>query len=265
MGPSSSKPTRPNNRFLRTVMALVLREMATTYGRSPGGYIWAFLEPLAGIALLSIVFSIAFNAPPLGTNFPLFYASGFLPFFYYTEVSQKLAASLRFSRPLLFYPTVTYLDAIIARLLLTILTNSIILMCVLGCILALSKASHSLSFPHLLNAFLMMTALGFGVGVLNCFLMMSSALWERLWAIANKPLFIISGVLFLYDDVPDQFAHILAFNPLIHIIGETRNGIYQSYSATYVNSWFVYGLSLGLATVGILFLNKYNKQLLNNG
>ena len=27
--------------------------MGTTYGRSPGGYLWAILEPVAGIALLS--------------------------------------------------------------------------------------------------------------------------------------------------------------------------------------------------------------------
>ena len=36
---------------LRCVIALMLREMATTYGRSPGGYLWVMLEPIAGIAL----------------------------------------------------------------------------------------------------------------------------------------------------------------------------------------------------------------------
>ncbi len=60
----------------RAVMALILREMATSYGRSPGGYAWAVLEPLAGIALLTVVLSVAFHAPPLGSSFALFYIFG---------------------------------------------------------------------------------------------------------------------------------------------------------------------------------------------
>ena len=59
-------------RFVRTILALILREMSTTYGRSAGGYIWAVLEPAAGIALLAFAFSLALRAPSLGTNFALF-------------------------------------------------------------------------------------------------------------------------------------------------------------------------------------------------
>ena len=47
----------------RIVMALMLREMATTYGRSAGGYLWAILEPILGIALLSVIFSLALARP----------------------------------------------------------------------------------------------------------------------------------------------------------------------------------------------------------
>lgn len=88
----------------RTIVALMLREMVTTYGRSPGGYIWAIVEPVAAIALLSFVFSIAFRSPPLGDNFPLFYASAYLPFMLFLDVNNKLATAIKFSRPLLAYP-----------------------------------------------------------------------------------------------------------------------------------------------------------------
>ncbi|WP_430450396.1 ABC transporter permease [Rhodophyticola sp.] len=64
--------------------ALILREMSVTYGRSPGGYIWAVLEPAAGIGLLVLVFSVAFEAPPMGSNFAMFYATGMIPFLAYS-------------------------------------------------------------------------------------------------------------------------------------------------------------------------------------
>ena len=78
----------------RTVVALILREMATTYGRSAGGYIWAILEPVLGVALLSAVFSMALQHPGLGTNFPLFYATGFLPFAMFNDVANKVARDM---------------------------------------------------------------------------------------------------------------------------------------------------------------------------
>src|SRR5690606_17476223 len=115
----------------RSVFALMLREMSTTYGRSPGGYLWAVGDPVAGVLLLSIVFSLAFRSPPLGTNFPLFYATGFLPFMAYTELTMKIGQAIRYSRPLLTYPTVTFVDALLSRLLLNLLTNVVIFIIVI--------------------------------------------------------------------------------------------------------------------------------------
>ena len=43
---------RPRFQMGRTVVALMLREMATTYGRSAGGYAWAILDPVLGVTLL---------------------------------------------------------------------------------------------------------------------------------------------------------------------------------------------------------------------
>ncbi len=110
----------------RSVFALVLREMSTTYGRSPGGYIWAILEPVAAIALFSLAFSFMVRHPPLGRSFALFYASGFLPLAAYQALAANVGGAIRFSKPLLAYPTVTYIDAIVARVFLTMLTHTLV-------------------------------------------------------------------------------------------------------------------------------------------
>ena len=88
---------------LRAIVALMLREMATSYGRSPLGYLWALLEPVAGIALLTAIFSSGFRTPPMGNNFAIFYASGLVPFLMYVDLNGKVMASLNFSGSLLVY------------------------------------------------------------------------------------------------------------------------------------------------------------------
>ena len=105
--PSTSLPLpraprrSPKRRFasLRTIAALILREMTTTYGRSPGGYLWAILEPVAGIALLTAIFAMSFRSPALGDSFPLFYATGMMPFMMFTGIHSKVSQSLSFNRP----------------------------------------------------------------------------------------------------------------------------------------------------------------------
>ena len=78
----------------RIISALILREIGTSYGRSPGGYLWALAEPVLGIALLTVIFSIGFRTPPIGVNFPLFYATGLLPFLMFVDLSNKVAQAI---------------------------------------------------------------------------------------------------------------------------------------------------------------------------
>ena len=247
----------------RTVFALMLREMATTYGRSPGGYVWAVLEPAGAIALLSIVFSLAFRAPSLGSSFALFYATGYLPFMLFQDLSNKTAKSIQFSKPLLSYPAVTFMDAILARFLLNALTHVMVFYVVLTGVVILFDPRTIVTLPHVLNAFVMAAALGLGVGTLNCYLMAIFPVWERLWTIATRPLFILSGVLFIPEVVPRDYRDYLLWNPLIHVTGEMRRGFYPTYDAAYVAPAFVWVTALVTFALGLVLLGRYHRDILN--
>ncbi len=202
--PSPIRPMRRLSAF-RAISALALREMATTYGRSPGGWLWAIVEPVAAVALLAFAFSLAFHAPPLGVNFALFYATGLLPYMLFHDVSQKVAASVRFSKPLFSFGSVRYLDALIARFCLNLLTHCIVILLVFSAILVAFRTGAEPDPLGIAIALAMAAALAAGVGAINCYLFTAFPAWERMWAIATRPLFIISGVVFLFEDVPDQY------------------------------------------------------------
>ncbi|MDJ1008509.1 MAG: ABC transporter permease [Paracoccaceae bacterium] len=246
----------------RATTALMLREMVTSYGRSPGGYLWAVLEPVAAIALLSIVFAAAFQSPSLGRSFPLFYASGFLPFLMFNDLVNRLASALRFSRPLLAYPAVTFLDALLARFLLNLGTHIIVALLVIGGILMLFETATVLRPGPLALGLAMTAALAFGIGVFNCFMLSAFPVWDRLWQIVSRPLFVISGIFFLLEDVPQPFRDWLWFNPLIHITGEVRRGVYATYEPGWVSPIYVFALSLVAAVLGLMLLRRHYKELL---
>lgn len=250
---------------VRSVAALMLREMGSTYGRSPGGYLWMVIDPVAGVALLTLVFSLFLYTPPLGRDFALFYATGLLPFTYYTEVSAKIGQSIRAVRPLLAYPSVNYLDAILGRFVLNTLTSLVVFgLLVLG-ILALSGEGVHLRLGRLLDGFGMLAVMALGFGALNCFLFGLFPVWERVWNILNRPLFMVSGVFFLVDQMPQPMRGWLMLNPLTHALAEVRAGIYATYDAPFVQPVYPYAVGLVALFFGLLLLNRHHRFLATEG
>ena len=248
----------------RAVGALMLREMSTTHGRVPGGYLWAVAEPLAGIALLSVIFTIGFHAPALGTSFPLFYATGLLPFLAFSDITGKLAQALNFSRPLFAYPAVGVLDAILARFLLAALTQLAVASLLLGGILFLSETRATPDLGTLAQAAGLLAVLSLGVGTMNCLLIGVMPLWQRVWSILMRPMFLISGVFFTYQSVPLPWRDLLWWNPLIHVTGLVRRGIYPGYDASYTSPTYVLALGLTVALLAGLGLRRWHRDILSD-
>lgn len=261
----AQRPRGRSHRFasLRTIAALVLREMSTRYGRTPGGYIWGILEPLAAILFLSVGFSLVMRSPSLGTSFLLFYATGFLPFNLYQTISNTTARALNFSKPLLKYPAVTWVDAILARFILNSLTGIVIAFILIGSVLMVTDSRAVLDMGPTLQALALTMLLGLGVGTANCVLLGLYPLWDVAWSIITRPLFLASGVLFLYDDLPPLARDILWYNPLLHITGLMRRGFYPTYTASYVSMLYVLLISLILLVLGLILMGRYHRVILN--
>jgi capsular polysaccharide transport system permease protein len=247
----------------RVVFALMLREMNTTYGRSAIGYLWAFAEPVLGIILLTAAFSVVMRSPPLGTSFALFYASGVIPFLAYVHTSTKTAAAVRFSRSLLVYPRVTFLDAVVARFLLNALTQAVVAYVLLTVLLLAQDTRAMLDLKAIALSMGMALSLGLGVGAMNCVIFSMLPSWERIWGILNRPLFLVSGVFFMFDSMPEPVQDILWWNPLVHVVGMMRIGLYPTYPGDYVSVPYVMSLSVFLTVFGLFYLRRYHKKILN--
>ena len=248
---------------LRAIMALILREMSTRYGRTPGGYVWAVLEPVGALIVMSVVFAILLRAPPLGNSFILFYASGYLPFIISATIMGNVQSAISFSKPLLMYPAVSWLDAIIARFILNLLTGVVIFIMVFVGILQFTQATATLEFGPIILSVLLAAFLGLGLGTLNCFLIGLFPAWGSIWGILTRPLFLVAGVIFLYENMPPFVQEILWYTPWIHFTGMARTGIYPTYAPDYISIPVVMLWSLISLFFGLLLLRRYYQDILN--
>lgn len=249
---------------MRTILALILREMSATYGQSPGGYVWAILQPIGFIVILSIGFSLLVRSPSLGTSFLLFYATGFLPFDLYSTLTGKVQGALKYSRPLLAYPRVTWLDTILARFTLNVLTYLTVSCIVITSILIFVNNKSVLDMQNIMLGFSMAAALGLGAGIMNCLLVGLYPVWAIIWAVLSRPMFLASGVLFIYEDVPGAAQTVLWWNPVMHATGLMRKGFYSTYNGSYISVQYGFGIAMLLIAVGLFFMRSHHQRVLDN-
>jgi len=257
--------TNDNSIFVgafRSVSALVLREMGTRYGRSPGGYVWALAQPLGIIVLLAFAFSLLARTPSLGTSFILFKATGFLLLQAFNNIGGTVGGSLSYSRSLLLYPRVVWLDALIARFLLNTLVIWVVSFVILAGVIVFEDLRVTLDWSKVFLSGALATMLGLGFGCLNAYLFARFPIWTNVWSILTAPLFLISGVIFLYENMPPFAQSILWYNPLLHVTGIMRDGFYTAYSPGYISVMYVMTCALVPMVIGLLLLRQFHRDLL---
>ena len=246
----------------RSVIALMLREMSTRYGRTPGGYLWAIFEPLAMIIVLGMAVSLFARSPDLGTSFLLFKATGTMPLQVFTVLGGQVGHALTFSKPLLRFPRVSWVDAILARFLLNMMVAFTVTVLIIVGIIIVDDVTVMPRWGDILLAMGCAASLGLGVGCLNAYLFTRFAVWQQIWSILTRPLFLFSGVIMTYESLPAFAQQILWYNPLLHISGMMRAGFYVMYQPDYISVPYV-GLWIGVPMVlGLLLLRRHHRNLL---
>ncbi len=236
---------------IRVVAALVIREMSTRFGTKPGGYIWAFLDPAAHIAFLSLIFMAIAHAPPLGTNFPLFFASGYIAFQFYQSMAGYLNGAVNANRALLSYPNVAPIDTVLSRYLLQFGTTAVVGFCVFVVIGFELKSPPSVHWQFLIEAAFAASLIALGNGLANNILFAKYPLYEKFYDILTRPLFLLSGVFYLPDSLPHPARDIVLLNPLVHVVMLFRKGFYPEYRAIGYNGAYLYAVAFSFLFFGL--------------
>ncbi len=244
---------------LSIIAALIIREMITRYGNKFGGYMWAVLDPVLTIGILTLVFSAIARVPPLGRSFVLFFATGYFAFYIYRSMQEQISKAVSSNRALLSYPIVQPYDAIVARVILQVATLFAVSLVLFGTIGIYVEIS--VNVEPVLTASSIAVLLGLGVGASNIVWFHLSSTYNQIWNVINRPAFMVSGVFFLPENIPSPYRDILMWNPMIHVVGLFRTGFYPTYRAPYIDMNFIVGLAVFSVTFGFILVWLFDAKI----
>ncbi|MDX0716806.1 ABC transporter permease [Sinorhizobium medicae] len=243
---------------------MIVREMSTRFGSKPGGYVWALIEPIGYIGMMTIIFGAIAHSPALGTNFILFFATGYLGYQLYQSRVMYLSSAVRANKPLLSYPNVAPIDAITARYILQTLTTALVAVIVFSAISMTMPHAPELNWVRLLEAEFYAGSLALGVGLFNSVMFVKYSLYEQLYGILTRPMFLLSGVFFLPESMPHPYRDFLLINPIVHVIMLFRTGFYPEYRAVSLDIPYLAVFSAIILIIGLTVFTFSRKALRND-
>lgn len=238
------------------VFALFIRELKTRFGAYRLGLVWAFLEPMSFVLLITAIRSFRSSGSLFGGEthhmpFPLFLMLGYVPFQLFSKLLSQGAAAVNANQGLFNYRQVRPIDAILARTLLEMILFSSVIMIFMTVFWWFGFDAAIGDPTKLVLAFSLLSMFGGGIGMILCVGELRVPELGKIIPLLTRPLFFISGIFFSINDIPGEYQHYLLWNPMLHAIELMRNACYPSYNTESVSMEYLAFVALVTVFFGL--------------
>jgi capsular polysaccharide transport system permease protein len=238
------------------VFALFIREIKTRFGVYRLGLVWAFLEPMTFVIVISALRSISsggglFSGESHGMPYPIFLLLGYIPFMLFSKLLTQGAAAVNANQGLFNYRQVRPIDAILARTLLEVLIFSGVLLIFIALFWWFGFDAIIAAPVRLVVTLALLSMLGGGLGMIICVGQLRFPELGMVVPLLTRPLFFISGLFFSLNDIPSQYHDYLLWNPILHAIELIRTACYPGYNAAFVSMGYLAFIALSTVFFGV--------------
>ena len=237
--------------WYHSVAALFLRELHTRFGKHRLGALWLLAEPVLSSLIVLLVVG---QRHPLsgGVDSVGFTLAGAVSWGLTRNLFNSVQKSVDANQGLFAYRQVVPLSTMIARALLESVLSLTVYLTLLGLCCWWGEPA---GLPHpleLLGCWILLTALGGGLGLLLAALQAVAPSAARACNLGMRPLMWFSGVYYSVLAMPPDWQALVMWNPVLHAIELVR---VQQFGSAYVTpcSWQLpTACALGLITAGLI-------------
>lgn len=241
---------------LRVMVALMIRELHTRFGRENLGYVWLFVEPAmlgVGVALWQWTVQGSSSMPGNLNKFS-FFLVGYILFYLFRTLVSRSPNGLAANYQLMFHSRVTIEAVMWAR---TVLDSAAVAVCLLIFVVLIGIAFGDWPTDpvQMIVGVALMGLLAHGIGLI--FLSataVSPGITDRLVHPFTYLSLPFSGMFFMAWWLPGSFQEVLLWFPLLHIMEFVREGQFGgrvpcTYDLPFVMAWIVSLNFIGLVAL----------------
>jgi capsular polysaccharide transport system permease protein len=237
--------------FNAVIFALFLREMQTRFGSQKFGYFWMIIDAITKVIFMSAVKYYLMGKDADGYDYVVFLGVSILTFEYFRNIVTKSMGAFGANAGLFIYKQVLPIDTVIARYLVETIVyiSAFIFLAILGYYLDFEISAHETL--GVLLTILWFSTFAFGFGLLVAVASHFYAFAKKVVNFIMLPLFILSGVFYTVDFLPEVIREYILYNPIIHFMELLHANYFTILTDKYVDYeymtlWTIIPLFLGL-------------------
>lgn len=245
----------------RIIGALLLRELATRYGRDNIGFLWLVGEPLLFCFGVMVMWSII--RPPYDHGIAVipFVVTGYLPLTLLRHNIGQGINCIKVNSNLLYHRQITLLQLFLSRAILELAGVSLAFVVVVLAMIpfGLMEPPKSLSMVYI--GWFLLDWIVFGMAMIFGSLAQFSEVVERAMNLATYVMIPLSGCFYMIAWLPYQYRANVMKIPLVNCEEMIRAGFFGEFYPTYYNIGYAVAWGLGLTFLGLILLSLVRKRV----
>lgn len=236
--------------------ALMMREMATRYGRRGGGFFWLVGEPLIFCFGVILMWMFIRQKGHTGVGVAPFVMSGYMCLILLRHSISFSLSAVSANIGLLYHRAVTPMHFFVSRAVLELGGATAAFIIVYLTLLVLRQVDYPHDWILLYSGWFLMWFMATGTGFILSGLAMRSEVMERFVPLISYAMIPLSGVFFMIDWLPEAVREKYLYVPFPNAVEMVRAGVFGEDVITHFNPAYAVGSALVLLVVGLLMIRN---------
>lgn len=240
----------------RVVVALMLREIYTRFGRDNIGFAWIIAEPALFALGVILLWSLSKHSGHAEVAIVPFLLTGYMPLLLFRHMIGRLLRCMQSNSSLLYHRQVTILSLYISRIAVEVLGTSAAF---LFCLFAFYMSGH-VEIPDdpalMIGAWFLQIWYCSSTSLLLGALSERSELVEKIWSPISYIMIPLSGAFYMLYWMPPMFREVLMWMPPVNVTEMLRGGYFGPSIPTFYDPFYVVYVNCILTVLGLMFVKN---------
>jgi capsular polysaccharide transport system permease protein len=236
------------------IWALILRELATRYGRDNIGFIWLFGEPLLFFGFVLTMWSIIKPPYEHGIRLAPFLMTGYIPILMMRHMIGHTLMCVRANAGLLYHRRITIQHLFFSRLALEFIGVTLAFFVVFVVLAVYGVVPIPENVGLVYAGWFLLGWVTFGISLIIGALSELVEMMEKLVSALTYILVPISGMFFMAAWIPDQYRPVALLVPFLNCIEMIRGGFFGDFVTTYYSVAYVVAWGACTTFLGLILL-----------
>lgn len=245
----------------RVIQALLIRELATRFGRSNIGFLWIMVEPLLFAILVAIMWTYMKGPTEHGVSVFAFVISGYIPLVLFRHAVTRSILLFSVNGALMYHRQIKIQDFIFARFMIEFLGHLMAYMFIMAFLIAFDLFPMPYDFGMLMIGWFYYSFFTLSLCFVLAPLSEISEVLEKFVPVATYLMIPFSGTFNLVSWFTPKARAVMFYSPPVHAMEMMRYGIFGNAVKPYYDYTFPVIVCMVLTLIGLILCRKVRRTL----